>query len=59
LANNDNYDVNTFDFAFDEDGNGGFNSQDDLGIFLNHVSKPLAPSITESFKDVPKHYVGV
>ena len=59
MANNDNYDVNTFDFAFDEDGNGGFNSEDDLGIFLNHVSKPLAPNITESFQDVPKRYGGV
>lgn len=52
-------DVNTFDYAFDENGNGGFNSDKDLEVLVNHVSKPIAPTITESFQDVPGRYGGV
>lgn len=52
-------DVNTFDYAFDENGNGGFNSEKDLEVLVNHVSKPIAPTITESFQDVPGRYGGV
>lgn len=52
-------DVNTFDYAFDENGTGGFNSDTDLEILVNHVSKPLAPTITESYQDVPGRYGGV
>ena len=52
-------DVNTFDYAFDENGNGGFNSEEDLEVLVNHVSKPIAPTITESFQDVPGRYGGV
>lgn len=49
----------TFDYAFDDDGSGGFNSDSDLEIIVNHVAKPLAPTMTESFQDVPGHYGGV
>lgn len=52
-------DVNTFDYAFDENGTGGFNSDKDLEVLVNHVSKPIAPTITESFQDVPGRYGGV
>lgn len=52
-------DVNTFDYAFDENGTGGFNSEKDLEVLVNHVSKPIAPTITESFQDVPGRYGGV
>lgn len=55
---NDVYE-DTFDYAFDDDGSGGFNSDEDLGIIVNHVAKPLAPNMTESFQDVPGHYGGV
>ncbi|WP_252192282.1 distal tail protein Dit [Secundilactobacillus kimchicus] len=49
----------TFDFAFDEDGTGGFNSFKDLEILMGQVSKPLAPAMTESYQDVPARYGGV
>jgi len=49
----------TFDYAFDEDGTGGFNSWDDLELIVGHVSKPLAPNMTESYQDVPARYGGV
>ena len=52
-------DVNTFEYAFDENGTGGFNSEEDLEVLVNHVSKPIAPTITESFQDVPGRYGGV
>lgn len=52
-------DVNTFDYAFDENGTGGFNSDKDLEVLVNHVSKPIAPTITESYQDVPGRYGGV
>lgn len=52
-------DVNTFDYAFDENGTGGFNSEKDLEVLVNHVSKPIAPTITESYQDVPGRYGGV
>ncbi|TYA96763.1 hypothetical protein FXE12_12205 [Lactobacillus sp. SL9-6] len=52
-------DINTFDYAFDENGTGGFNSEKDLEVLVNHVSKPIAPTITESFQDVPGRYGGV
>ena len=55
---NDVYE-DTFDYAFDDDGSGGFNSDEDLGIIVNPVAKPLAPNMTESFQDVPGHYGGV
>jgi len=55
---NDVYE-DTFDYAFDDDGSGGFNSDEDLGVIVNHVAKPLAPNMTESFQDVPGHYGGV
>ncbi|WP_225351963.1 distal tail protein Dit [Secundilactobacillus similis] len=51
--------VDTFDYAFAEDGSDGFNSFKDLEILVNHVSKPIAPTITESFQDVPGRYGGV
>ncbi|WAE46410.1 phage tail family protein (plasmid) [Levilactobacillus brevis] len=51
--------VDTFDYAFSEDGSDGFNSFKDLEILVNHVSKPIAPTITESFQDVPGRYGGV
>lgn len=51
--------VDTFDYAFAEDGSDGFNSFKDLEILVNHVSKPIAPNITESFQDVPGRYGGV
>lgn len=50
----------TFDYAFDpEDGTGGFNSWDDLEVIVDHVAKPLAPTMSESFQDVPARYGGV
>lgn len=55
---NDVYE-DTFDYAFDDNGSGGFNSDEDLGVIVNHVAKPLAPNMTESFQDVPGHYGGV
>ncbi|WP_191982929.1 distal tail protein Dit [Secundilactobacillus collinoides] len=53
-------DVNTFDYGFDvQTGSGGFNSATDLELLVNHVSKPLAPTITETYQDVPARYGGV
>ncbi|MGR6794201.1 distal tail protein Dit [Levilactobacillus brevis] len=51
--------ADTFDYAFDEDGSDGFNSWEDLEIIVGHVSKPLAPNMTESYQDVPARYGGV
>ena len=49
---NDVYE-DTFDYAFDDDGSGGFNSDEDLGIIVNPVAKPLAQlkitNITKNF----------
>lgn len=59
MVNNNQPYEDTFDYAFNEDGSGGFNSQNDLEIIVNHIAKPIAPSMTESYQDVPARYGGV
>lgn len=50
----------TFDYAFDPDsGDGGFNSDTDLGLIVGHFSKPIAPDMTESYQSIPGRYGGV
>lgn len=49
----------TFDYAFDSNGNGGFNSNEDLEVIVGKVVKSIAPNMQESFQDIPARYGGV
>lgn len=46
----------TFDYAFDENGVNGFNSDFDLGVIVGKVIKPIAPSMTEQVQDIPARF---
>lgn len=49
----------TFTYAFDEDGLGGFNSATDLNAIVGKVIKPIAPNMQENFQDIPARYGGI
>lgn len=49
----------TFDYAFDENGENGFNSNDHLGVIVGKVIKPVAPTIQENFQDIPARFGGI
>lgn len=49
----------TFDYAFDENGVNGFNSDYDLGVIVGKVIKPVAPTIQENFQDIPARFGGI
>lgn len=45
----------TFEYAFDENGLNGFNS-DDLGLIVGKTILPVAPSMQENVQDIPAKY---
>ena len=49
----------TFDYAFDSEGNGGFNSNEDLEAIVGKVVKSIAPTMQENFQDIPARFGGV
>lgn len=58
LSNNQRYEQ-TFDYAFDENGLNGFNSDYDLQVIVGKVVKPIAPTMQENFQDIPARYGGI
>lgn len=58
LSNHQRYEE-TFDYAFDETGINGFNSDFDLGVIVGKVIKPVAPTIQENFQDIPARFGGI
>lgn len=58
LSSNQRYEE-TFDYAFDENGINGFNSDFDLGVIVGKVIKPVAPTIQENFQDIPARFGGI
>ena len=58
LSNNQRYEQ-TFDYAFDENGVNGFNSDYDLQVIVGKVVKPIAPTMQENFQDIPARFGGI
>lgn len=58
LSNHQRYEE-TFDYAFDETGKNGFNSDYELGVIVGKVIKPVAPAIQENFQDIPARFGGI
>lgn len=58
MSNNQRYEQ-TFDYAFDENGSGGFNSDFHLDVIVGKVIKPIAPNMQENFQDIPARFGGI
>lgn len=58
MSNNQRYEQ-TFDYAFDENGLNGFNSDYHLNVIVGKVVKPIAPTMQENFQDIPARFGGI